>query len=552
MSLSTNEEPQKNRFSWANTLTFKLVISVGIALIAVIGIRTYSDVTTQRQHLLEEAVLGAKQLSGTLTRSLRFDMLHNYREAVNHSIETVGTQEGIEKVRIFNKEGQIMFSSDKGEIGKMVGKTTEACYACHVEGKPLERLDTPDRARIFFSNNHRVLGMITPIYNEPDCYAAQCHAHRPYQKVLGVFDVSLSLETTDKRIEQIRRKSILFAGITILAVSLIIILIIRRQVYYPVKGLLRATARVAAGDFDYTISIKSRDEMGKLSESFDKMTQRLKKADDDIKELIKTLEEKVEERTSELKTAQFQLVQSEKLASIGKLSATIAHEINNPLNGILTYAKLIERRLWNDAFSTDEIPKLSSYLAVMVREIQRCSNIVRNLLDFARQRKPSLKTDVNINTLLEEATALMANQLAIQQKELVKNLAQLPPIAADPMLLRQVFFNIIMNSCEALKEGGRISVATYFLEKEDMVMVRITDNGVGIDPENLSRIFDPFFTTKEKGTGLGLSVVYGIITSHQGTLNVESVPGQGTTVTIKLPRYFEPPEAPSEMESGDS
>jgi two-component system NtrC family sensor kinase len=549
---SNNPEPQKNRFAWTHTLTFKLVISVGVALIAVIGIRTYTDVTTQRQYLLEEAVLGAKQLSGTLTRSLRFDMLHNYREAVNHSIETVGTQEEIEKVRIFNKEGQIMFSSDKEEIGKMVGKTTEACYACHVEGKPLERLDTPDRARIFLSDNHRVLGMIAPIYNEPDCYTAKCHAHRPEQKVLGVFDVSLSLETTDKRIGQIRRKSILFAGITILAVSLIIILIIRRQVYHPVKALVKATASVAAGDFDYAISIKSRDEVGKLSESFEIMTQRLKKADDHIKELIKTLEDKVEERTSELKSAQFQLVQSEKLASIGKLSATIAHEINNPLNGILTYAKLIERRLWSDAFTTDEIPKLSSYLAVMVREIQRCSNIVRNLLDFARQRKPSLKTDVNINVLLEEAIALMANQIAIQQKELEKNLAQLPPIVADPMLLRQVFFNIIMNSCEALKEGGKINVATYFLEKEDMVMVRITDNGVGIDPDNLSRIFDPFFTTKEKGTGLGLSVVYGIITSHYGTLNVESTPGQGTTVTIKLPRAVEPAETLSEITSGDS
>jgi two-component system NtrC family sensor kinase len=268
--------------------------------------------------------------------------------------------------------------------------------------------------------------------------------------------------------------------------------------------------------------------------------------------LIKTLEEKVEERTSELKSTQYQLLQSEKLASIGKLSATIAHEINNPLNGILTYAKLIERRLWSDAFTTDEIPKLSAYLTVMVREIQRCSSIVRNLLDFARQRKPSLKTDVNINLLLEEAITLMANQLSLQQKELEQHMGHLPLIIADPMLLRQVFFNVIMNSCEALREGGKIDVETYFLEKEDMVMVRITDNGVGIEPDNLARIFDPFFTTKEKGTGLGLSVVYGIITSHQGTLNVESTLGQGTAVTIKLPRAVEPVEMPSVKTSGES
>ncbi len=542
----------KGKFPWSHTLTFKLIIWVGIALIAVIGVRTYTDVATQRRHLLDEAILGAKQLSGTLTRSLRFDMLHNYREAVHHSIETVGTQEEIEKVRIFNKEGQIMFSSDKAEIGKMVGKTTEACYACHVEGKPLERLDTPDRARIFMAEGHRVLGMITPIYNEPDCYTARCHAHQPEQKVLGVFDVSLSLENTDRRIEQIRRKSILFAGITILAVSFVIILIIHRQVYRPVKKLVKATASVAAGNFDYNISIKSRDEVGQLAESFEKMTYRLKTAYDHIKDLIRTLEEKVEERTFELKSAQFQLLQSEKLASIGKLSATIAHEINNPLNGILTYTKLIERKLSSNNFTNDEIPKLCSYLAVMVRETQRCSSIVRNLLDFARQREPSLKNDVDINALIEDAIALVANQMALQQNELEKKFGQLPLIVADPMQLRQVFLNLILNACEAVKEGGKITVATNFLEKEEMVMVKITDSGIGIDPDNLSKIFDPFFTTKEKGTGLGLSVVYGIINSHHGTISVESTPGQGTTMTIKLPRTVEEAETHSEKGSGDS
>lgn len=541
---------KRNKLPWSQTLTFKLTIWVGVALVVLIGISTYTSVATQRKNLLDEAILGAKQLSGTLTRSLRFDMLHNYREAVHNSIETVGTQEEIEKVRIFNKEGQIMFSSDKMEIGKMVGKTTEACYACHVEGKPLERLDTPDTARIFNAGGHRVLGTITPIYNEPDCYTAQCHAHPPEQKVLGVFDITLSLANTDKIIEQIRRKSILFAGITILVVSFVIILIIHRQVYRPVKALVKATASVAAGNFDYDIPIKSNDEVGKLTESFEKMTQRLKKADDDIKELIKTLEDKVEERTSELKSAQFQLLQSEKLASIGKLSATIAHEINNPLNGILTYTKLIERKLNSNNFTTDEIPKICSYLTVMVREIQRCSSIVRNLLDFARQREPALKADVNINTLLEDAIALMANQIALQQSELVKNFSQLPFIVADPMQLRQVFLNIIMNSFEAVTDGGKVTITTNFLEKEEIVMVKITDNGMGIEPENLPKIFDPFFTTKEKGTGLGLSVVYGIINSHHGIIKIESTPGQGTTVTIKLPRNVKTAEILSEAPSG--
>ncbi|MCX8022367.1 MAG: ATP-binding protein [Syntrophorhabdaceae bacterium] len=527
-----------NRVPTTYSLTFKLTIWVGITLILFIGIYAYTNIAAQRETLLNEAILWAKQLSGTLTRSLRFNMLHNYREAVHHAIETVGAQEEIEKVRIFNKDGQIMFSSDKKEIGTMVGKTTEACYACHLEGKPLVRLDTPSRARIFKSGGKRILGMITPIYNGPDCYTAKCHAHSPEQNVLGVFDVTLSLENTDKIIAQVTRKTILFAIITIMVVSIVIILVIHRYVNWPVKELVKATTQVAEGDFNYEAKIFTKDEMGMLSESFARMTQRLKKADEELKEFIKTLEDKVEERTSALKEAQAQLIQSEKLASIGKLSATIAHEINNPLNGILTYTKLIERKLASKNLSDEEITKISSYLSVMERETQRCSTIVRNLLDFSRQREPSLKNDVNINLLIEDAVTLLSNHINLQEIKLEKVFSQVPTITADPMQLRQVFLNIILNSCEALEGGGKITIYTDFIEKEEMVLIKIVDNGPGIDPDILPKIFDPFFTTKESGTGLGLSVVYGIVSSHRGTLNIESVPAHGTTVTIKLPRTF--------------
>jgi len=501
----------------------------------VIGVFAYANLNTQRKHLLDEAILGAKQLSGTLTRSLRFDMLHNYRDALYNSIETVGAQEGIEKIRIFNKEGSIMFSSDKEEMGQMVNKKAEACYACHAVDKPLERLAIPERSRIFRVDGHRILGIITPIYNEPDCYNAACHYHPRDKKVLGVLDISLSLAATDKSIKKIRGTTILLMVITILTVSAIIVLFIQRAVYRPVKELVDGTTRVAAGDFNHTIPSHSEDELGQLAESFNTMTQRLKKADREIKDLIKNLEKKVAKRTNELKEIQYQLLQSEKLASIGKLAATIAHEINNPLNGILTYTKLIERKLTEGAPKKDEILKFRSYLGIMERETERCSTIVRNLLDFARQREPSLKTDVDINAVVDEALSLLANQIALQEITLEKRYGQLPPIMADPMQLRQVFLNIILNSCEAMEDNATLTITTELLKKEQVVKVQITDNGVGIAEEELSKIFDPFFTSKEKGTGLGLSVVYGIINSHQGTIQVKSTVGKGTTITITLP-----------------
>ena len=524
-------------------LSVKLIFWVGVITLMVIGVFASVNLNTQRRHLLDEAILGAKQLSGTLTRGLRFDMLHNYREALYNSIETIGTQEGIEKIRIFNKEGIIMFSSDKEEMGQMVDKKAEACYACHVVDKPLERLDIPKRSRIFRAERYRVMGMINPIYNEPDCYNAGCHYHPPDQKVLGVLDVSLSLAATDKRIGEIKGKTILFAAITILTISAIIGLFIQRAVYRPVKELAEGTTKVAAGDFDYTIPSRSEDEIGQLAESFNKMTQRLKKADGKIKALIKNLEKKVEERTAELKAAQYQLLQSEKLASIGKLSATIAHEINNPLNGILTYTKLIERKLAEGALKEDEIPQFCSYLAIMERETERCSSIVRNLLDFARQREPSLKPDVDINEVVEEALSLLANQIALQEIKLVKRFGQIPPIMADPMQLRQAFFNVIINSCEAVQNGGLITITTTSSKKRKMVKVDIADNGMGISEQELPKIFDPFYTSKEKGTGLGLSVVYGIINSHQGTVEVKSRVQKGTTVTISLPTEITVTEA---------
>ncbi len=499
-----------SKLMWYQNLSFKLIFWVGVITITVIGVFAYINMNTQKRHLLNEAILGAKQLSDTMRRSLWYDMLHNYRDALYNEIEVIGRQEGIEKVRIFNKEGVIMFSSDKEEMGQMVDKKAEACYVCHAVDKPLERLDIPQRSRIFRADGHRVLGMISPIYNEPACYSANCHVHPQGKKVLGVLDISLSLATTDKGIKEIRDKTILFAAITILTVSVIIGLFIQRAVYRPVKELAQGTTRVAAGDFNHTIPLHSRDELGQLAESFNKMTQRLKEV-------------------------QYQLLQSEKLASIGKLAATIAHEINNPLNGILTYTKLIERKLSEGTFKEDEIPKFRSYLAIMERETERCSSIVRNLLDFARQREPSLKPDVDINAVVEESLSLLANQIALQEIKLEKGYGQLPPIMADPMQLRQAFLNIILNSCEAMQDEGKLTITTTFLQKDQVVKVEIVDNGVGIAEENLPKIFDPFFTSKEKGTGLGLSVVYGIINSHQGDIEVKSKVEEGTTFIIKLP-----------------
>jgi two-component system NtrC family sensor kinase len=309
---------------------------------------------------------------------------------------------------------------------------------------------------------------------------------------------------------------------------------------------------VAQGDLTHRIAVRTADEIGLLAASFNRMTEALGKAQAELDALVTTLEQRVEERTQELREAQAQLIQTEKLASLGKLSASIAHEINNPLSGILTYAKLLSRKFRTGPPDAEGIQAALQQLSLVERETQRCCSIVRNLLDFARQRELSFQ-EVDLRTALEEALSLLAHRLGIQNVEVARELGPIPMVRADFGQLRQAFVNILMNACEAMPGGGKLRVVTREVmlpgdgtgrtlsptgktaPPARFAEVAISDTGQGIAPEHLSKIFDPFFTTKEKGTGLGLSVVYGIVEKHGGRIAVDSRVGQGTTVTLRFP-----------------
>jgi two-component system NtrC family sensor kinase len=282
------------------------------------------------------------------------------------------------------------------------------------------------------------------------------------------------------------------------------------------------------------------------------MTEALGKAQAELDALVATLEQRVEERTRELQDAQAQLVQTEKMASLGKLSASIAHEINNPLSGILTYAKLLSRKLRAGVPDVEGIHAALQQLALVERETQRCVTIVRNLLDFAREREPSFQV-VDVSNVIDEALSLLENRLAISNVQVAREFARVPAVRADFGQLRQAFVNVMMNACEAMPRGGTLRILTREVVLPEtgkggpvsttgkprfparFTEVVVADTGQGIPQEHLSKIFDPFFTTKEKGTGLGLSVVYGIVEKHGGKIAVQSQVGRGTMVTLRFP-----------------
>jgi two-component system NtrC family sensor kinase len=250
--------------------------------------------------------------------------------------------------------------------------------------------------------------------------------------------------------------------------------------------------------------------------------------------LMHGLEKQVEERTAALRNAQDQLVRTEKLTSLGKLSASIAHEINNPLAGILTFAKLIVRTLEQGPPDEATCRNVVKHLHLVERETERCSAIVRNLLDFARERPMALK-DLNVHAVVDEALQLLQNQIQILGVTLDKKLAPVPLVEGDFGQLRQACVNVIMNACEAMQRGGRLTVEAALVEDGRWVELAFQDTGPGIPPDHLTKIFDPFFTTKERGTGLGLSVVYGIVERHGGNIGLKTEVGKGTRIMIRLP-----------------
>jgi two-component system NtrC family sensor kinase len=330
------------------------------------------------------------------------------------------------------------------------------------------------------------------------------------------------------------KREVITTFLTITAMGVILVTLISfyiaGRITKPIKNVVSITRMVANGDFSQEARVNSRDELGYLASSFNQMIKRLRDAREELEKWGKMLEEKVEERTKELQAAQDQILRSERLASLGKLAAGVAHEMNNPLSGILLFTQSLLKRTKDNASVQED-------LKVIEQEIIRCSRIVRSLLDFARETKPE-KVSTQINQVIENTLALVENQAAFQNIRIVKELdPSIVPIPLDANQMQQVLMNIIINAADAMQVGGTLTIRSAHTRENGFVEVTIADTGCGIPEEVINRIYDPFFTTKEskKGTGLGLAVSYGIIKKHQGFIMVESTLGKGTTFTIRLP-----------------
>jgi two-component system, NtrC family, sensor kinase len=530
-------------------LAQKLILSLTVIVIIVASISGFFSVKAQEQQLLDAMILGADQLSNGITSATWHAMLADDRNAAYEVMQTIAAKQGINRIRIFNRDGKIMFST-KPEEAQQVEKSSEPCSPCHSTLHPLAKVDIPSRARIFKNpDESRRLTMITPIYNEPSCSQAACHAHPTKTKVLGVLEVALDLDRVDKELANVRNRVFAVTGFEILLIALFIIFFTRNFLDIPIRKLIEGTRAVSAMQLDKPIDVKASQELSELARSFNTMRERLKQSIDENDQFTQSLETKVEQRTAQLKAAHQKLLQSDRLASLGQLSASVAHEINNPLSGVLNLSMLMQRILKDDGIPATRIEEFRRYLSQVVSETSRVGHIVSDLLAFSRRSKP-LSGYADLNRIVHATLSLVSHKLKLMNVEIDLQLENdLPKFRGDASQMQQVVINLVMNGAEAtLSKGhGKVAITTASNKKGNTIVLEVKDSGDGIAQENVSKIFDPFFTTKGegKGVGLGLAVVYGIVEAHRGEIEVQSSPGEGTTFTVTLPLLSEEETEPS-------
>ncbi len=356
-------------------------------------------------------------------------------------------------------------------------------------------------------------------------------AYRPIKDIAGRTVGMLYVGMLERPYIDLRNRVMAtFAGIAALCALFLLGLLsfVARRITRPLAVMVEATGKIASGDLAHRVEVESWDEIGQLARAFNRMTDELSLAHEDLTQWGQTLERRVEERTRELREAQDRLVVSEKLASLGKMAAGVAHEINNPLTTILINAHLLLERPGRTADDAET-------LNLIADETTRCAAIVKGLLDFARQT-PSQAAPTDINDVIDRTLLLLEMQASVRNIRFEKALDRaLPPIEIDKNKIQQVFSNLAINACEAMPTGGTLVVASFMSRDGTHFEITFTDTGIGISKENIPKLFDPFFTTKSFGTGLGLAVSYGIIRQRGGTILVRSEVGKGTVFTVRIP-----------------
>jgi two-component system NtrC family sensor kinase len=476
--------------------------------------------------------------------SLYQSMLENDKGALQSTLDIINTMSGIDDVNMYDVRDSLVYTSFSSET---TTHSNPDCRSCHLNISTMfPRLEKSYRIINVRSecsmndndNSHRHLLIRSPILNEKSCYTSSCHAHSETDVVLGSLVIKIPLTDLDNAVKRSSTEFFLLATFITLLLLAILIFFTSKKIKNPLNDIIRASVAVSNGNKSTRLEIKPNqlDDMRMVSQAFNDMLDNIQSATEELQNWSQQLEYKVQKKSEELGAAQNELIHIERIASLGKLSSSVAHEINNPLSGILIYTKLIHKQLSNPELYASKRDSILRHLTLIENETKRCGDIVKGLLDFSRKDQEDFESK-HLHETLEETFELMSHPITIANISFLKDFsAKSDLFFGSPNQIKQACVAILVNASEAVQEGGEIIFSTKNPDSET-IRIDISDNGIGIPGDDIPHIFEPFFSTKHdtSGIGLGLAIVHGIVKSHNGKIEVKSDLGKGTTISITLP-----------------
>lgn len=476
--------------------------------------------------------------------SLYKSMLENDKSTLHGTLDIINTMPGIDDVNLYDQNDNLAYSSFTAESEF---HSNPDCIACHSDLN--EMFSIRERSYMIIDEKsdcsmnpgkpgQRHMLIRRPILNELSCYTASCHAHSENDEVLGSLIIRMPLKDLDNALQKSSVDFLFMALIITAIVVAMLILFTSKRIKDPLNRIITASEAVSAGQIKTRLDISPGllDDMKMVSVAFNNMLDHIDRATNELENWSKQLEYKVQKKSEELSEAQNELITVERIASLGKLSASVAHEINNPLSGILIYTKLVYKQLDNKEITREKRENMLRQLKLIETETKRCGDIVKGLLDFSRKDQDDFE-ERHLNEILQGTYELMMHHIRIANITFLTDLSATNDIIyCSPNQIKQACIAILVNASESVTENGEIVIRTKNSDK-DTVRLEISDNGSGISPEDIPHIFEPFFTTKReaRGIGLGLAIVHGIVQNHNGKAEVESVVGKGTTISLVFP-----------------
>ena len=485
-----------------------------------------------------------ENISSIIEGSVYYSMLENDKAVLQRTLDIISEMSGVDEVNLYDDRDQLAYSSvHRGEDCHC----NPNCISCHddleerfanYEKSYLVVGDIPECGIHQHTPGIRHLLIRQPILNEPSCYTAACHYHTQDQEILGSLLITMPLDNLDAFADQSSTDFLLLATLITAVLVTFLVIFTRKRIKDPLNSIIEASEKVSMGDNNIRLEIKPDllDDLRLVSVAFNNMLDNIDAATNELQNWSQQLEYKVQKKSEELSAAQNELIHVERIASLGKLSSSVAHEINNPLSGILVYNRLIQKQLNSSEFDHPKRESILKNLKLIETETKRCGDIVRGLLDFSRKDKEDFEP-VHLHRLMEEACKLMDHSIKISGANLTASLkAERDRVICSPNQVKQACVALLVNASEAIRENGEIIVSTSNPDGEH-IRVAIADNGSGIAAQDLPHIFEPFFSTKHdaSGIGLGLSIVHGIVENHKGRVEVDSEPGRGTTIALIFP-----------------